>query len=168
MAVRVSALLSGRPLLSRRFLVLVSVRGCVDPKGIIWLQGLGLLKNPATSSGSEPTSSRLVALCPNQPRSPVPSPPYPCVQYHVLFWTAPACLQFVSPFNTWIVFLLCLTCPDMSMSAFCRGGKQKYECISVIGPPLWSSSQEFLATERRCNMFPVRYEPNLYMLCRRK
>jgi hypothetical protein len=29
----------------------------------------------------------------------------------------------------------------------------------------WS---EFLTTERRCIVFPVRYELNLYMLCRRK
>jgi hypothetical protein len=32
--------------------------------------------------------------------------------------------------------------------------------------PLWSSGQEFLATERRCIVFPVRYELNLYMLYR--
>jgi hypothetical protein len=29
----------------------------------------------------------------------------------------------------------------------------------------WS---EFLATQRRCTVFPVRYELNLYMLYRRK
>jgi hypothetical protein len=35
-------------------------------------------------------------------------------------------------------------------------------------PPLCSSGQEFLAAERRCAVFPVRHELNLYMLCRRK
>jgi hypothetical protein len=34
--------------------------------------------------------------------------------------------------------------------------------------PLWSSSREFLATQRRCIVFPVRYELNLYRLSRRK
>jgi hypothetical protein len=35
-------------------------------------------------------------------------------------------------------------------------------------PPLWSSGEESLATERRSIVFPVRYELNLCMLCRRK
>jgi hypothetical protein len=39
------------------------------------------------------------------------------------------------------------------------------DCIVVTAVCLWS---EFLPTQRRCIMFPVRYELNLYMLCRRK
>jgi hypothetical protein len=35
----------------------------------------------------------------------------------------------------------------------------------IIALVLWS---EFLATQRRCIVFPARYELNLYMLCRRK
>jgi hypothetical protein len=54
MAVRLSALRAGRPLPPGRFLVLISVRGWVDPRAIVWLGGLGQLKNPATSSGIEP------------------------------------------------------------------------------------------------------------------
>jgi hypothetical protein len=42
------------------------------------------------------------------------------------------------------------------------------EILLHIRPPLWSSGQEFLATQRRCIVFPVRYELNLCMLCRRK
>jgi hypothetical protein len=44
MAVRLSALRASHPLPSGRFLVLISVRGWVDPMVIVWLEGLGELK----------------------------------------------------------------------------------------------------------------------------
>jgi hypothetical protein len=62
MAVKLSALLAGRPLPPGRFLVLISVRGWVDPSAIVRLEGLGQFKNPMTSSGIEPATLRLVAL----------------------------------------------------------------------------------------------------------
>jgi hypothetical protein len=42
-----------------------------------------------------------------------------------------------------------------------------YERHSVVH---WATGKwsEFLATQRRCIVLPVRYELNLYMLCRRK
>jgi hypothetical protein len=54
MAVRLSALHTGRPLLPGRFLVLIYVRGWIDLRTIVRLEGLGQLKNPVTSSGMEP------------------------------------------------------------------------------------------------------------------
>jgi hypothetical protein len=53
--------LCGHPLPPARFLVIISVRRCVDPRAIVRLEGLGQLKNPVASSGIEPATLRLVA-----------------------------------------------------------------------------------------------------------
>jgi hypothetical protein len=66
MAVRLSALHTGHFLPSGKFLVLISVRGWVDPKAIVQLEGLGQLKNPMTSLGIKPATFKLVAWCLNQ------------------------------------------------------------------------------------------------------
>jgi hypothetical protein len=65
MAVRLSSLRSGLPLPTRKFLVLISVRGWVDPRAIVRLDGLGQLKIPMTW-GNEPAPFRLVAYYLNQ------------------------------------------------------------------------------------------------------
>jgi hypothetical protein len=49
MAVRLSALRAGRFLPTGRFLVLISVRGCVDPRVIMRLEGLSKLKKSTLS-----------------------------------------------------------------------------------------------------------------------
>jgi hypothetical protein len=57
MAVRLSAIKAGRPLPPGRFLALISVRGCVDPRVIMRLEELGeLKKSPVISSGIEPAT----------------------------------------------------------------------------------------------------------------
>jgi hypothetical protein len=45
-----------------RFLVLISVRGWVDPKAIVWLEGLRKFRK-STSSGHEAATVRLAAYC---------------------------------------------------------------------------------------------------------
>jgi hypothetical protein len=52
MAARLSALRAGRFLSPRRFLVLISVRGWVDPRAIARLEELGKLKKKPTSYGT--------------------------------------------------------------------------------------------------------------------
>jgi hypothetical protein len=63
MAVRLSALRTGRPL-SQEDSWYSFLLDWVDPNAIVQLEGLGQLKNkPMTSSGIEPKTLRLAALC---------------------------------------------------------------------------------------------------------
>jgi hypothetical protein len=68
MAMRLSALGAGRPLPPGRVLVLLSVRGYVNPRAIVLLEELGQLKIPITSFGFETATFRLVAQCLNELR----------------------------------------------------------------------------------------------------
>jgi hypothetical protein len=61
MAVSLLALHTGRPLTPGIFLVLISVRDCVDPRSIVRLVRLGQLKKKSTSTGLEPATFRFVA-----------------------------------------------------------------------------------------------------------
>jgi hypothetical protein len=66
MVVRLSAIRAGLPLSLGIFLVLISVRGWVDPRAVLRLEELGQLQISVISSGIEPVTFRLVAWCLNQ------------------------------------------------------------------------------------------------------
>jgi hypothetical protein len=88
MAVRLSALRTGRPLLTGKIPGTHLCYSWVDPRTIVRMEGLGQFRSPMTSSGFDPATFQLVAQCLNQLRYRVP----PLYLRAILIETSHPCL----------------------------------------------------------------------------
>jgi hypothetical protein len=110
MAVRLSALRAGRPLPPGRFMVLICVRGSVDPRAIVRLEELGKLKKFHLIG----TRTRDLPVCSIVPQpTTLPRTPLWNKVRHEILWDYPTCLFL--RFQMFVICFLLLYCESYTM-----------------------------------------------------